>query len=127
MKTKLSRWKIQPFGIWEYFEIEETVTIRGEEFTVAHEYMRQVGDDEWYEPIDDPDKNLLKDYWLYREEHKLLDPEMAKCLFDRFGMDTAALCARFGFDPNEWARYQQGCLQTPAFEAQLRQALTQLD
>ncbi|RRK09878.1 helix-turn-helix domain-containing protein [Lactiplantibacillus garii] len=63
--------------------VDESVKIATESFVNQHEYWVPKGepiDDEenWLEPIDFPDKNLIADYAQYRKKYHFLTPDEIK-------------------------------------------------
>lgn len=76
---------------YEVVELEEGVEIKGESYTVKHEYYKDLLTGELYEPLDDIDKNLRKDYELYREKHNLLSSQAIKGIRVVYGLSEDEL------------------------------------
>lgn len=76
---------------YEVVELEEGVEIKGEHYTVKHEYYKDLLTGELYEPLDDIDKNLRKDYELYREKHNLLSSQAIKGIRVVYGLSEDEL------------------------------------
>lgn len=81
---------------YEVVELEEGVEIKGERYTVKHEYYKDLLTGELYEPLDDIDKNLRKGYDMYREKHNLLSSQAIKGIRVVYGLSEIELANILG-------------------------------
>lgn len=76
-------------GKEEFFKtitIEETLKIKGVSVTNTHEYIECLSCGELFEPFEDPEKNLLSDYRIYRDIKGFIQPEEIKAIRDNYKM-----------------------------------------
>lgn len=107
---------------FEYVEIEEQTTVKGDNFSVLHEYYRRLSDGELFEPFDNPDKNLEKDYRLYREKYNLLSSETIKEIRNKYQMTIRDFCTVLGISYSNLSSIENGNIQSKYIDSLVRLA-----
>ena len=105
---------------FEYIEIEEQTTVKGDNFLVSHEYYRRLSDGELFEPFENPDKNLEKDYNLYREKYNLLSSEAVKKIRNKYKMTITDYGAVLGISYSNLSSIENGSIQSKYIDSLIR-------
>lgn len=92
-------------------EIEEEVQIRDVTFSTVHEYDKCSECGELYHPLDDVDKNYLKDYELYREKVGYLQPERIKSIRELYNLTIREFAEILGIGYSTLSNIENGALQ----------------
>jgi DNA-binding transcriptional regulator YiaG len=105
---------------YRFISIKETVKIKGDTFKVLHEYYERLSDGELFEPFDDPDKNLNKDYDFYRKKYTLLSPKEVKRIRLKYGLNIRDFSEILGISYSNLSSIENGSLQTTYIDNLLR-------
>lgn len=96
---------------FERIEIEENVEIRSVNFKVLHEYDKCTECKELFEPYEDVDKNIKKDYFEYRKKVGYLNPEQIKAIRKKYTMSMRDFAAILGIGYSTLSNIENGALQ----------------
>lgn len=105
---------------YRFISIKETVKIKGDTFKVLHEYYERLSDGELFEPFDDPDKNLNKDYDLYRKKYTLLSPKEVKRIRLKYGLNIRDFSEILGISYSNLSSIENGSIQATYIDNLLR-------
>ncbi|MFV0557951.1 MAG: helix-turn-helix domain-containing protein [Enterococcus sp.] len=101
----------------------EDVTIKKEIFyKVEHEYYERIFDGELFEPFENPDKNIEKDYALYRKRFSLLSPKEVKSIREKYNLTVREFAAILGFSYANLSAIENGNIQASYIDNGLRLA-----
>ncbi|HIX69987.1 MAG TPA: helix-turn-helix domain-containing protein [Candidatus Enterococcus stercoravium] len=122
--TIIKRYSNETRKIEEYkiILIKETVEIKKEKFEVLHEYYKRLSDDELFEPFDNPDKNIEKDYELYRKKFALLSPDEIKNIRKKYNLSVRDFSLILGISYGNLSSIENGSLQSGYIDTILRLA-----
>lgn len=106
----------------EYVKVEilESVEIKKENFEVLHEYYKRVSDGELFEPFENPDKNLEKDYDLYRKKFAMLSPNEVKEIRNKYELSIRDFSSILGISYSNLSSIENGSIQAPYIDNLLR-------
>lgn len=107
---------------YKLISTKETVKVKNDIFTVLHEYYERLSDGEWFEPFDDPDKNLNKDYDLYRKKYALLSPTEVKRIRSKYDLNVRDFSEILGISYSNLSSIENGSLQANYIDNLLRLA-----
>ncbi|MGO3791317.1 MAG: helix-turn-helix domain-containing protein, partial [Enterococcus gilvus] len=107
---------------YEHITIKEKIEIKNETFDVLHEYYKRLSDGELFEPFDDPDKNLNKDYDLFRKKHGLLSPNQVKQIRNKYELSIRDFSEILGISYSNLSAIENGGLQAGYIDNLLRLA-----
>lgn len=90
---------------FKVIEVEERLTIFSEPIANTHRYWVpatvDVNDEEEYlEPVDDPDYNFRTDFAIYRQKYNFLQPEEIRAARQEMGLSQAETAVVLGLDAN---------------------------
>ena len=105
---------------YQLIEILEEVEIKNESFEVVHEYYQRLSDQELFEPFDNPDKNLNKDYALYRKKHALLTSMEIKEIRQKYGLSVRDFARVLGISYTNLSSIENGSIQAGYIDSLLR-------
>lgn len=105
---------------YEIIEIEEEVVVKKEKLKVSHRYYKRLSDDELFEPFENPDENIEKDYKLYREKHNFLSPEEIKATREMYKMNQRDFASLLGISYSNLSSIENGSIQTNYIDALVR-------
>lgn len=88
---------------FKVIEVEERITIFSEPIANTHRYWvpatADVDDEEEYlEPVDDPDYNFRTDFAIYRQKYNFLQPEEIATARQKLGLSQAEAAVVLGLD-----------------------------
>jgi len=92
-------------------EIEEKIEIRGVTLNVVHEYDKCVECNELFEPYENVDKNLLKDYSVYREKVGYIQPDEIKAIRNSYKFTIREFAEVLGIGYSTLSNIENGALQ----------------
>ncbi|HAP9801805.1 helix-turn-helix domain-containing protein [Enterococcus faecium] len=107
---------------YEIIELMETVKVKNDEFEVLHEYYKRLSDGELFEPFDNPDKNLNKDYDLYRKKYSLLSAVEVKNIRRKYKLSIREFSEILGISYSNLSSIENGSLQANYIDTLLRLA-----
>lgn len=107
---------------YELIKIKEHVKVKNDYFDVLHEYYKRLSDGELFEPFDDPDKNLNKDYDLYRKKYSLLTAEEVKGIRKKYELNIRDFSEILGISYSNLSSIENGSLQAGYIDNLLRLA-----
>jgi len=93
-------------------EIKEKVTIKDETFDVIHEYDKCEHCGELFEPFENIDKNIEKDYSIYRDKKGYLQPEKIKKIREKYGFSVRQFAELLGIGYSTLSNIENGALHT---------------
>ncbi|MBO1308074.1 hypothetical protein JZO70_18000 [Enterococcus sp. 669A] len=112
-------------GVKEQYKklrMKEIVEVKQEQFEVEHEYYQRLSDGELFEPFENPDKNLEKDYALYRQKHSLLSPEEVKQIRMNYQLSVRDFSKLLGISYSNLSTVENGSIQANYIDSLLRLA-----
>ncbi|WP_429940434.1 helix-turn-helix domain-containing protein [Enterococcus sp. DIV0240a] len=105
---------------YEIIEVMETVKVKNDEFEVLHEYYKRLSDEELFEPFDNPDKNLNRDYDLYRKKYSLLSATEVKNIRKKYKLSIREFSEILGISYSNLSSIENGSLQANYIDVLLR-------
>lgn len=92
----------------------ETIEVRGEDIVIESQvtYCKKCGNKIWNEDLDD--KNLIKAYEKYKENHNLLSANEIKDIREKYGLTQQTFARILGVGDKTITRYENGAIQDTA-------------
>lgn len=109
---------------FKVIEVEERITIFSEPIANIHRYWvpasADVDDEEEYlEPVDDPDYNFRTDFAIYRRKYNFLQPDEICAARQRLGLSQAETAVILGLDESLLADIEANMALQP-YEQELK-------
>lgn len=107
---------------YEYMEVLEIVKVKNQSFEVLHEYYKRLSDGELFEPFDNPDKNLEKDYEIYRKKNNLLNPNQIRAIREKYKLSVRDFSNILGISYGNLSSIENGSIQPKYIDSLIRLA-----
>lgn len=107
---------------YEYMEVLEIVKVKNQSFEVLHEYYKRLSDGELFEPFDNPDKNLEKDYEIYRKKNNLLNPNHIRAIREKYKLSVRDFSNILGISYGNLSSIENGSIQPKYIDSLIRLA-----
>lgn len=107
---------------YEYIEVLEIVKVKNQSFEVLHEYYKRLSDGELFEPFDNPDKNLEKDYEIYRKKNNLLNPNQIRAIREKYKLSVRDFSNILGISYGNLSSIENGSIQPKYIDSLIRLA-----
>ena len=96
---------------YELVEVMVDVKVKQDEFQSSHQYHKRLSDGEFFEPFDNPDKNLEADYDIYRKKHNLLTSEQVKNIRAKYGLTIREFSSLLNISYSNLSSIENGSIQ----------------
>ena len=93
-------------------EVEEEIGMKGLILNVLHEYDQCESCKQLFEPIEDIDKNIKRDFREYRKQVGFLQPEEVKQIREKYGMNLRQFAELLGVGYSTLSHIENGSLQS---------------
>ncbi|QGG61299.1 transcriptional regulator [Loigolactobacillus bifermentans] len=96
--------------------------VKGEKIYITAERYRRLSDGEFFEPFDDPDRNLNRAFQCYRDQHHLLSPDQIKATRLKYHLSIRDFTKILGIGYGNLSSIENGAIQTPYIDALITMA-----
>lgn len=122
MQKKIERFSNETNRIESYtlVKIREKFEIKHESFEAKHTYYQRESDGELFEPFENPDFNLNKDYDLFRTKHQLLSPKAVKKIRKKYHLSLRDFSKLLGISYGNLSAIENGSIQADYIDNLLR-------
>lgn len=96
--------------------------VKGEKIYITAERYKRLSDGEFFEPFDDPDRNLNQAFQCYRKRHHLLTPDQIKTTRLQYQLSVRDFAKVLGIGYGNLSSIENGAIQTPYIDALITMA-----
>ncbi|MGX7196897.1 hypothetical protein [Enterococcus olivae] len=107
---------------YKWVEVEKKACVKGENFTMLHEYYQRISDGELFELFEDPDRNIDKAYTFYRRKHHLLSSDEIKKIRNTYRLSIRDFSSMLGISYANLSSIENGSIQSKYIDSLLRLA-----